>query len=111
MCEDKTLEKIKVAHGTLMVLFPDVLEKGPVILDMGKAESFSCHVIFDEKDNVPSRALLCASGERWCEVKDDTGASLVVHGEYIDVYRVGGSRILIHAYGDWHGWMDTFVEE
>lgn len=89
----------------LVISFPNKIE----VIDMDGVETYKCRVIFDNECEIPKRYEKSVSGKAWCKLYDDTGAVMVVHGENVDVYRVGESGILVHAYGEMGGWVESFV--
>ena len=89
----------------LVISFPNKID----VIDMDGAETYKCRVIFDNECEIPNRYEKSGSGKSWCKLYDDTGAVMVVYGENVDIYRVGESGILVHAYGETEGWIESFV--
>lgn len=92
--------------GYFVISFPNKVD----VLDMGEAENYKCHIVFDNESEIPECYAKCGSGNHWCKLYDDTGAVMVIHGENIDIYRVGERTVLVHSYGESDGWVESFVD-
>lgn len=105
MKKEKDFELKGDKVGYLVISFPNNVD----VIDMGETESYKCHIIFDNERKIPECYVKCASGRTWCKLYDDTGAVVVVHGENVDIYRAGENGVIVHSYGEWNGWVESFI--